>query len=84
MMNIRVKLKRSWTVIPSRERIYYRVLGTYHKLCEQDMSNEWTVCYVDSLDVPLKTRVDVIEIDINAVKKISQYEVTNEGLIPCH
>ena len=63
-MKVRVKLKRSWSVEPSRERVYYRVEGLYHKVCEEDRSDNWTICYYDSLDVDQGTIVNVIQVDV--------------------
>jgi hypothetical protein len=80
MMKVRVKLKRQWTVEPSRERTYYRVEGTYHKVCEEDRSTDWLIIYYDSLDVNLGTTISVTQVDVNGLQRTLDYEATSEGL----
>ena len=77
---IRVKLKRSWTVEPGRERVYYRIEGNYHKVCEEDRSSDWMIIYYDSIDVDLGQIVTVIQVDVNGIQRALEYEVTTEGL----
>jgi len=79
-MKVRVKLKRQWTVEPSRERTYYRVEGTYHKVCEEDRSTDWLIIYYDSLDVNLGTTISVTQVDVNGLQRTLDYEATSEGL----
>ena len=80
MMKVRVKLKRQRTVEPSRERTYYRVEGTYHKVCEEDRSTDWLIIYYDSLDVNLGTTISVTQVDVNGLQRTLDYEATSEGL----
>ena len=80
MMKVRVKLKRQWTVEPSRERTYYRVEGTYHKVCEADRSTDWLIIYYDSLDVLLGTTISVTQVDVNGLQRTLEYQATSEGL----
>ena len=80
MMKVRVKLKRQWTVEPSRERTYYRVEGTYHKVCEEDRSTDWLIIYYDSIDVNLGTTISVTQVDVNGLQRTLDYEATSEGL----
>ena len=80
MMKVRVKLKRQWTVEPSRERTYYRVEGTYHKVCEEDRSTDWLIIYYDSLDVNLGTTISVTQVDVNGLQRTLDYEATSECL----
>ena len=79
-MKVRVKLKRQWTVEPSRERTYYRVEGTYHKVCEEDRSTDWLIIYYDSLDVNLGTTISVTQVDVNGLQRTLEYQATSEGL----
>jgi len=80
MMKVRVKLKRQWTVEPSRERTYYRVEGTYHKVEELDESTGWLIIYYDLIDVMQGTIVYVLEVDINGITKTTKKVATSEGL----
>ena len=81
MMKVRGKLKRSWSVEPSRERVYYRVEGLYHKVCEEDRSDNWTICYYDSLDVDQGVIVNVIQVDVLGQERHTKYSATSEGLV---
>ena len=83
-MKVRVKLKRQWTVEPSRERTYYRVDGHYHKVAEEDRSTDWLIIYYDLIDVVQGTTVYVLEVDINGLTKTLEYTATSEGLAFVH
>lgn len=77
---IRIKLKRSWSVEPSRERTYYEIDGPHFKVCEEDRSSDWMVIYYDSIDVNLGQLVTVIQVDVNGIQRALEYEATSEGL----
>jgi major membrane immunogen (membrane-anchored lipoprotein) len=82
MQMIRVKLKRAWTIYPSKQKTEWSIdNGEYHiRACADDDSDGWNRVRYDEVDVSLGALVTVTETNKEGLVNREFYKVTIDGL----
>lgn len=82
MQMIRVKLKRAWTIYPSKQKTEWSIDdGEYHiRATSDDDSDGWSRVYYDEVDVTLGALITLTETNKAGFVNREYYRVTPEGL----